>query len=673
MFLRRSLALFLCLVISGPSLGQVADPWQGEIENLRKLNDAFYEICFDKNGNFLKDHIISSGEVHIDCNGQALALEEHYNALKENIEAYPQGSSGELVCSVNPSKGPEDALAFLSQNLDVNQCKKESDGECAQGIVCNAMNSFMTGPMGINVTSGLVNKAESLYSKLGLDPKRSQSLQTLKKCSSQDTGGGCALNLLRGVWDSLYSTVTGMWELLKFGYKKAKQGLSYVVDSIGSWFSDVEDATSDKMMAAQNIEDSMLDKFLADPLGFVADLAKSVVRAVWQAAKDHYGCEKWSGSVYTSKCLRPMSNWGCASCNQKMNVMCGMGGFIVGEVVTAYLTGGAAAATEVAGKSAMRIGSKALGRVAKALKVIPKADEAIVVASKAGNVAAGAGKLLGKFALKSWKKLGDAISFKAVAKAARKVRIDLVKGMKIVKRTKVYQGAAKGAQVGFAPVRSYLHLMDEAFNRGFYQTHKALGSGQKALRLSTINNLERSIKAGLDASNSKIKPKALAKDYARVVLKNNTSDIAQTEAAAKEIHNVWKKHYAHRKNTEPEMFVAYEKLSAENKMRTMETLKDAINSKGSKEFQREHFKTYIFNLEVELAKEKLFLFVSKDNRLNDYLERDELENAAREAFKFISIDEKMRKSVGLSNASTFDKLSETEKQRLYKLVENSRD
>ena len=64
-----------------------------------------------------------------------------------------------------------------------------------------------------------------------------------------------------------------------------------------------------------------------------------------------------------------MQSWGCATCTKRAQAICGVGGYLGGEIVTAYLTGGAAAAIKSVTASAAKGAALATAGVAARLAV----------------------------------------------------------------------------------------------------------------------------------------------------------------------------------------------------------------------------------------------------------------------------------------------------------------
>ena len=56
-----------------------------EIKLYEQLNINFNKICFDQNGEFRQDTIVSTDNGNIDCNEHAIALRQHFIQLNAKV------------------------------------------------------------------------------------------------------------------------------------------------------------------------------------------------------------------------------------------------------------------------------------------------------------------------------------------------------------------------------------------------------------------------------------------------------------------------------------------------------------------------------------------------------------------------------------------------------------
>lgn len=299
--------------------------------------DLFRQICFLPDGTFLTDRILfdqrgSIEETGFDCNAQALALEEEHRA----IEAFV--NSGE--CPANQTVADQGLINLLEGSSPVVEeltCPGiRSATDCMNNLSCNLMKSIF--PVGLAAARYVSNHPVF---------------------SSCDGTASCFSNIGKAIWDNLWDTVKGLYNL-------GSMVVGWAGDAIGSlWAS--EDATSSRGIAATEATDSQLDRFLADPISYLYEMGQNFMTAISDGIKSRYGCAAWSGLPHISECTQPMS-WECADCNEKLNMACGIAGYIAGNFVTNFFTGGAAAAARltasVAATTTFRIASSVPGAAA---------------------------------------------------------------------------------------------------------------------------------------------------------------------------------------------------------------------------------------------------------------------------------------------------------------------
>lgn len=283
----------------------------------------------------------------------------------------------------------------------------------------------------------------------------------LKTCTEQSkTMPGCLMNVMRGIFDSIWSALELVWDVGKYLTTKTGELLGIIKVS--------EAETSERAMMAQQAGPGFLKRFASDPGGTIKELAKSFYDSLEAAAINHYGCEKWSGLPFASTCLKPMENWECGSCQQKAQVYCGIAGYAVGEIGTALLTGGLAAGGKVALTGALKLASGPAKNVASFMgKTFPKS--AVEIEKMAGKVKtmAQAGFTASQAALFSaWEGVKASKATKAIAKAASSVPL---------------MAAGKAATVALKPITAYLKAMDKAFMVGFEATETALKGGKQVV------------------------------------------------------------------------------------------------------------------------------------------------------------------------------------------------
>ena len=273
----------------------------------------------------------------------------------------------------------------------------------------------------------------------------------------------CLANVMKGIFDSLWGLLSLIWDVGKAAVRSA-----------GEWLGIVrrhESSSSDKLMAAQQAGPGFIRKFVSNPVQTMKDMAASMYNGIKEAAMSSYGCERWSGAPFVSRCLQPMTNWQCASCQQKMQLMCGVAGFAVGEIGTALLTGGLAAggkAVALGAAKAVQAGARARrfsNLAVTAVRSIPKGAEGLAAASRATlTLARGTGRVLTtveKNAVRAWNAVERSPASRALQSAADRVS---------------RSAAGQATRVALKPAGVYLDALDEATALGFRTVDNALAT-----------------------------------------------------------------------------------------------------------------------------------------------------------------------------------------------------
>ncbi len=359
----------------------------------------------------------------------------------------------------------EDSLP-LAKNLvlklnKVYNCpgEKQDFMDCAEDIGCNIMKSL---PI-----SKAAMKAVEYFS----DGK-------YKQCQNS-TDTNCLSEVFYGIVKNLTTNIGGIVD-----------GAVWVKDKLCFWCEteEVENASSESMHMASTQEDGFFDRFMEDPydatIGAIGRLFSGLGSMIQEGIENNFGCAKWAEPRYTSmygnepKCEEPIISWDCASCSQKLNMACGVVGFMGGEVVMALLTGGVA---NVASKVGKAIGAS--GVIAKV------AEKAAPLADKVSNGFDKLGKIQGASPMSSingWGivKAGDKFAFKV---GNRLIPLN-DKTLALLRGT---GGAAKGAiDLALWTPKKYLQLLEEAFILGqrgpkglaLYQASKLGDKAEKAAR-----------------------------------------------------------------------------------------------------------------------------------------------------------------------------------------------
>lgn len=202
-------------------------------------------------------------------------------------------------------------------NLDALQCTeadmKTKNESCEKEVLCSIASSVMTGF--VEIADLLLEKPHGCF-------------------SSQNS---CISNFVSALIDTVVSLVTGIWDALGMAG-------DWVGNKISNFWHTVRGVES-KTADAQNIINQMSDEDLksvkSNPIQWIKNLTTNIWRGIDLWMKEDIYCEQWDGIPRASKCVRPMKGFDCISCHTKIAGTCSAGGAIIGQLVPAFLTGGA--------------------------------------------------------------------------------------------------------------------------------------------------------------------------------------------------------------------------------------------------------------------------------------------------------------------------------------------
>ncbi|MCO4792306.1 MAG: hypothetical protein KC493_01245 [Bacteriovoracaceae bacterium] len=419
-------------------------------------------LCKDDRGNW-KQEVIKVPMTDEDFNCTSL-MKMEFDMLNE--AGTPEGEKHALQC-VTRGMDAQGRLEFaralesmdaLSLGLDEHfNCpgKNQDMKSCLGDITCNAVNMITD-----QFTGGIASKvAQAFGSKSGV-------------CSASTTQTNCFNELIWGIVKNITSNIEGLFSLGKLALDGIKSGYN----AVKSWFSrdsGIEEPSREQHIALQQEQDKGILEWVSDAAKKVKEKIGGFFSAMGtfidQGIKDNFGCAEWSENRYSPiyggkpRCLKPVVSWNCATCSQRMNMACGIAGYAGGEIVTAYLTGGALAL----GKAAVKAG--AATKIAKAAAAT-KAFKILATGSKyaakpfmyAGKAAIGVLKFSGKVGMgimrvgRKWMlKIGTRML--PISKAGKmKVLRMLLKGER---------AAIRG--ITFLP-KKYFGAMERAFVAGYH-------------------------------------------------------------------------------------------------------------------------------------------------------------------------------------------------------------
>lgn len=246
----------------------------------------------------------------------------------------------------------------------------------------------------------------------------------------------CLTELVTGLVQSVMASIEGLWDLAKVG----AQAVGDLGHSIGRWLHLTKPLNKSAQSAQllSKTSKSGVDEFKAHPIDFVKKLWNGLWKMMAELIRTNYGCEDWEGVPHLpgSKCVKPGQAFDCASCDSKINSICGVIGFVGGsfiqvETILGYLGGEAAALTKFGVNTARlaevdKFGAigKVAGRMAKATKTVSKPTltalkRASLVLRDGRQEVSAFVKVVSKAALSKWEKLTQIPAAQAVLKLAQ--------------------------------------------------------------------------------------------------------------------------------------------------------------------------------------------------------------------------------------------------------------
>jgi hypothetical protein len=441
--MRVILFTLLSLLFSSMSFGSTEAQLQKRIDDLKKLQDRITKECIN-NPHGDKYSVKMDGRT-LKCPDLIIAADLLRKKLDEDIQKHRE------KCEAEAKKSPHTKLATQAATIAQKSvaCQPSPDKDQCLGKLTCAMISPVA------AVAGLLGNSEA------------------KKCAAEakNLAGipACVENLARGIFDAIWSFVGLIWDAGK-----------WAATSIAEWtglIRESEAKTSEKLMMAQQASPGFLKQFSDDPVGVMKKMASDLFATIEEAAINHYGCQKWSGAPYVSTCLSPMETWDCGTCQQKAQVWCGIGGYAVGEIGSAFLTGGIVSGAKIALKGAVRVGAGPAKNIADFLgKTFPKATTEVSEAAAKVKLLAAAGLSGAQYKLFSaWQTISNSEVTKAIATAARKT------------------GVAQVTSIALKPIGAYLSAMDRAFVAGmdgvdhFAKSTKAIAGAKIAEEALEVN------------------------------------------------------------------------------------------------------------------------------------------------------------------------------------------
>lgn len=409
-----SLLTFSMALATAPS----DDALKAKIAQYKQFRDKVLKECTN-NPNSSKYSLSVEGTVY-KCEHLLKIADRYKKQIDLQVESYKKN------CELENNRSAHQTLAAQAAVIAKKSvaCKPSPDrGSCESQFNCAMIGAASPSLMSILGTVGSLSMNKSA-----------------QQCGAQSSG--CLNNVLRGIWDSLWTSLSLVWDVAKWATLKTGEMLGIVKKS--------EASTSERAMAAQKAGPGFIKKMLTHPIQTIQQFASDFYNSMKDAAVNHYGCEKWSGVPFISTCLKPMTTFECGTCQQKMQVWCGIAGYAAGEIVTAFITGGMISGGKLAFKGAMKLGSGPSKNVAGYMsRTFPKTSEVVgTAAAKVAALAAVGLTKAQKAIISSWEAMKSSNTTAILTRAAQT------------------QVVIKAALLPVKALGAYLRAMDKAFVAG---------------------------------------------------------------------------------------------------------------------------------------------------------------------------------------------------------------
>jgi hypothetical protein len=458
------------------------------LQLMLELMDMQSSLCRDTNGKFKIGEVVNPlGDEPIDCTA--------FTLLQYQLIETENNADMAFKC-ISIGRKPIQALGLL-RTLGIEaekhfNCpgKDQEMSACMDDLVCNTLKS----------------------SPIGLAAKALEYVGVPKMKCDTTTDSNCLTEAFWGIWKNLVTNVDAAWMLLKLGWKgvkwagnKLKDGAKAVGRMLCFWCetNEIEDQVEMSQHMIMQQKDGFFTKFLKSPLAATKDLLgklfSSFKQYIGESIGNNFGCTKWSSNRFNpiskeeAYCEDPVLSWDCATCSQKMNMACGVVGFIGGEILTSFIAGKALAygakmsqftkLNVISSKVTTGIGkTKLASGITKGGKFVGSKITGVLSLGK--TAAMGIVKSAGQWAIKIG---GKVIPLSATAKR---------------KLLKILAGAGKYGKMPFTAIgkggKRYLELLEESFVLGYQGKH-----GLKALKTSRqISKIEKQLKVMRSAVNA---------------------------------------------------------------------------------------------------------------------------------------------------------------------------
>lgn len=331
----------------------------------RELERRFMVLCYgtgeDGESGFLENHTFSNATISpddgvINCNAQLQNLTELQEQLKIQVEALRAQGQGvdpyalvaceNGIASVEPvdpstvSNAEEiEREASFNTTCEFTPESAEQNRQCGNFVKCKIATGLLP-PLA--ALEGALSTADSLT--------QSNLPGTCNRLVDWGEGRSCLETMQVGIGDG----VDGFFGMMS-GAARRFERLAFTVEGKTQDYWDREilgraDYIASNVEWLTESEQQMVDwagRYFAANDAEQSRMLNNAAAAVWnglnEAAKNGYGCEQFEGGT----CIRPMVDWCQASCQAKVNSVCGVIGAVGAEAVLGAAFGGIGGAAAV--------------------------------------------------------------------------------------------------------------------------------------------------------------------------------------------------------------------------------------------------------------------------------------------------------------------------------------
>ncbi len=486
MYLLLNICLFFLLQPSFASNCENGECVENLIEELNDLHAFFNKNCSPKSAE------TSDINVYFEKNGlseNCWKILTRISYQEKKLSEIQSQLETKLGCNSPNCEMTNENFSLYNQIYEMEKAKKEM--ECSSEKKVNVSKNCTS-----DLKCSLISGALSLggYAAELLVPEKYQ----IPNCHYGNDG--CLNQIASSFLKSVMLFFKGSWNLLKSagGYVTNK------LSDFWNWVSSSEDHSSTYQlgMAKASEDESFFQTLLNDFPGTISKLWNGLIHAIKDWMKTDIFCSSWSGAPHFSKCLSPVDDFDCISCKAILNGICSISGYIVAEVVPAYITGGLVTIAKHGAQGASKVSrlfrfspeaekalkSSSLGKVSDSTNLLSQKISSLKVLNNAKNIVEKSLGLIKSYLISPTREISKK-SYNYLAELTKKSKIYLQTsntGKVIVFSKKALKGSAKAV---LYPIDN--PMVTFAYKEGQRSLDKLLrlGAPKLADKTTIINNI----------------------------------------------------------------------------------------------------------------------------------------------------------------------------------------